>query len=96
MKIDGTSYVLQEVFGFTELEETGDNVTIKECVICMSEAKDTLVLPCRHLCMCKQCAEVLRTQGRNPEVGLRNRPSGPPKCPICRQGSCFVIKCFIL
>ncbi|GJJ71669.1 hypothetical protein EMPS_04019 [Entomortierella parvispora] len=43
-----------------------------ECVICLSEIKDTIVLPCRHFCMCSDCGDV-----------LRRRP--PQKCPICRQ-----------
>lgn len=41
-----------------------------DCVICMSEKRDTLILPCRHLCLCKSCANNLRTQSNN--------------CPICR------------
>jgi hypothetical protein len=45
----------------------------RECVICMADDRDTLVLPCRHMCLCKSCAEVLRGQSN--------------KCPICRQGS---------
>lgn len=32
------------------------------CVVCMSESMDTMVLPCRHLCLCNDCAEVLRFQ----------------------------------
>ena len=42
----------------------------RECVICMSEPRDTTVLPCRHMCMCSECAKVLRLQSN--------------KCPICR------------
>ncbi len=41
-----------------------------ECVICMCESRDTLILPCRHLCLCKMCAMNLRVQSNN--------------CPICR------------
>lgn len=41
-----------------------------ECVICMSEPRDTLILPCRHLCLCQLCADSLRYQANN--------------CPICR------------
>lgn len=41
-----------------------------ECVICMCESRDTLILPCRHLCLCKMCAINLRVQSSN--------------CPICR------------
>jgi len=41
-----------------------------ECVICMCEPRDTLILPCRHLCLCNGCADNLRYQANN--------------CPICR------------
>ena len=36
----------------------------------MTEPRDTTVLPCRHMCMCSECAKVLRMQSE--------------KCPICR------------
>lgn len=42
-----------------------------ECVICMSDMRDTLILPCRHLCLCQACADSLRYQANN--------------CPICRS-----------
>lgn len=42
-----------------------------ECVICMSDMRDTLILPCRHLCLCQPCADSLRYQANN--------------CPICRS-----------
>lgn len=41
-----------------------------ECVICMSEERDTMLLPCRHLCLCSSCAQSLRYQASS--------------CPICR------------
>ena len=43
----------------------------EQCVICMSEPRDTAVLPCRHMCMCADCAKALREQTN--------------KCPICRR-----------
>ena len=33
-----------------------------ECVICMVAERDTLILPCRHLCLCNLCADSLRFQ----------------------------------
>jgi len=53
-------------------EETEHEQELKgiECVICMCEIRDTLILPCRHLCLCKLCAINLRVQSNN--------------CPICR------------
>lgn len=49
-------------------DDTEDNGS--ECVICMCDMRDTLILPCRHLCLCNSCADSLRYQANN--------------CPICR------------
>lgn len=27
----------------------------EECVICLTDPKDTILLPCRHLCVCSEC-----------------------------------------
>jgi hypothetical protein len=44
----------------------------RECIICLSEKRDTIVLPCRHMCLCAECADL-----------LSNRAD---RCPICREG----------
>ncbi|KAF7818604.1 putative E3 ubiquitin-protein ligase LOG2 [Senna tora] len=66
-------YELQEIYGIGNLVESNvdENDSGKECVICLSEPRDTTVLPCRHMCMCSGCAKVLRFQTN--------------RCPICRQ-----------
>jgi len=67
---------LKEIYGLEKNHQSGDGAGAEEeedsteCVICMSDARDTMVLPCRHLCLCNPCAEVLRFQAN--------------KCPICR------------
>ncbi|KAI9154322.1 hypothetical protein LWI28_024423 [Acer negundo] len=71
--VNGMRYELQEIYGIGNSAE-GDvdaNDPGKECVICLSEPRDTTVLPCRHMCMCSGCAKVLRFQTN--------------RCPICRQ-----------
>jgi E3 ubiquitin-protein ligase MGRN1 len=70
-------YELQEIFGIEGASgdtsaladgDGGDNG--RECVVCMTAPRDTTVLPCRHCCLCSECAQVLRMQAE--------------KCPICR------------
>lgn len=65
-------FVLHEVFGATsrcsDVELEGGN---QECVICLSEPRDTAVLPCRHMCFCSYCAGIVRLQC--------------DRCPVCRQ-----------
>ncbi|CAG9819224.1 unnamed protein product [Phaedon cochleariae] len=74
--VDGLCYLLQEIYGIENKnnekaggdDDTDDNGS--ECVICMCDVRDTLILPCRHLCLCNSCADSLRYQANN--------------CPICR------------
>ncbi|XP_019640968.1 PREDICTED: E3 ubiquitin-protein ligase MGRN1-like isoform X4 [Branchiostoma belcheri] len=76
--VDGLCYLLQEIYGIenknsqeTKHQEDDIDDSGSECVICMSDIRDTLILPCRHLCLCNGCADSLRYQASN--------------CPICRQ-----------
>ncbi|KAK7796907.1 hypothetical protein U0070_008916 [Myodes glareolus] len=75
--VDRVSYLLQEIYGIENKnnqetkpsdDENSDNSS--ECVVCLSDLRDTLILPCRHLCLCTSCADTLRYQANN--------------CPICR------------
>ncbi len=37
-------------------EESDDEEDLgAECVICITDVKDTILLPCRHLCLCSGC-----------------------------------------
>jgi len=46
----------------------------KECVVCMTDDRDTCCLPCRHMCLCAYCANVLRVGSASGQ-----------KCPLCRK-----------
>uniref|UniRef100_A0A0G4G0K6 RING-type E3 ubiquitin transferase n=1 Tax=Chromera velia CCMP2878 TaxID=1169474 RepID=A0A0G4G0K6_9ALVE len=69
------TYEMQEIYGIRfekhGTEPADDLTTGRECVICLSEDKNTMVLPCRHMCLCSGCANIMRMQSN--------------KCPICRQ-----------
>ncbi|XP_076882011.1 putative E3 ubiquitin-protein ligase LOG2 [Bidens hawaiensis] len=74
LRVNGMRYKLQEIYGIGNAVDGDDfdaNDPGKECVICLSEPRDTTVLPCRHMCLCSGCAKVLRFQAN--------------RCPICRQ-----------
>jgi hypothetical protein len=52
--IDGVRYELKEIFGIvnsteTDVPDADDDGMGKECVICLTEPRDTAVFPCRHL-----------------------------------------------
>ncbi|XP_069762875.1 E3 ubiquitin-protein ligase MGRN1-like isoform X2 [Narcine bancroftii] len=75
--VDRVSYLLQEIYGIenknnqeTKAADDENSDNSNECVVCLSDLRDTLILPCRHLCLCSTCADTLRYQANN--------------CPICR------------
>lgn len=91
IKLRNKNFSLLEIFGkpLSSIRSTAssptsycsDGLSNRECIVCMSELKDTIVLPCRHMCLCSECANTIR--GRS------------DKCPLCRQGK-FIKLIFIL
>jgi len=69
----GESFVVHDIFGNEQSSSSSD-----ECVICLSVQRDTLIIPCRHLCVCHQCAQELRRQTN--------------KCPICRGSARAMVR----
>jgi len=58
------AYEIKEIYGIEKASDTG------ECVICLTSKRDTMLLPCRHICICVNCAEQMSKKTTN--------------CPICR------------
>jgi hypothetical protein len=85
--INGQPFELKSIYG---LENEGDaeegEMHIDDddednlCKVCLDEEKDTLIMPCGHLCVCKDCSIMLKEKN--------------PLCPMCRQaiGSLIPIK----
>ncbi|CAK9290094.1 unnamed protein product [Gordionus sp. m RMFG-2023] len=63
-------------------EDDSCQVDQSDCVVCLSRARDTLLLPCRHLCLCHACATVLRFQDGN--------------CPVCRIPFKALLRCEVM
>ncbi|PAA58608.1 hypothetical protein BOX15_Mlig029466g1, partial [Macrostomum lignano] len=82
--IDGLPLVVHDIYGISDREGGGSGSQAAapaaadslmdpgdaDCVVCMVKARDTVILPCRHLCLCDSCADSLRYQASC--------------CPICR------------
>lgn len=69
-------FEMKEIYGIEKLKElevdpVNNFLSGRECVICLSAERNTVVLPCRHMCLCNMCTHIVR---------LHNT-----KCPICRQ-----------
>ena len=64
LRSQGMWFDLYEVFN--SALETG------ECLICCSNIRNTIFLPCKHSCSCQTCSHSLR---------MRNN-----KCPVCKIG----------
>lgn len=50
--------------------EVKDDDGQKECLVCLDTDKDTVIMPCGHLCVCSDCGKGL----------VKNKHT----CPICR------------
>ncbi|KAK4802746.1 hypothetical protein SAY86_000949 [Trapa natans] len=70
--IGGVRYELRDIYGISNANEgSKDSDSGKKCIICLTEPSDTVVFPCRHMCLCGECAQELRFRANN--------------CPICRE-----------
>lgn len=70
-QIGSRVYRIHEMFGLQQQANNIGEEESTECVICMTVARNTAVVPCLHLCLCIECANILRSQPNS-------------RCPMCR------------
>eukprot|EP00913_Durusdinium_trenchii_P027857 g26119.t1 len=83
----GQCFILHEVFGAGPTGEKRSDGAPRpslsdqdpeghtDCVICLSEPRDTAVLPCRHMCFCSYCFNAIDV------------PFADKKCRACSSSS---------
>lgn len=70
-----TNQQVSWVFQKLEVSEASTNASghRSNCVVCLERNKNIVILPCRHLCLCKECAQQL------------HRLESGHRCPVCRN-----------
>jgi hypothetical protein len=53
-----------------------------ECKVCFGQLADTVLLPCKHLVLCRWCADALGAKER--QLGAPRRGGKVVLCPVCR------------
>lgn len=79
--INGMPFELKSIYGMVEEGETVtgesadatviDDPAQRECVICLTEESNTVIMPCGHFCICDECGRAL--------------VKAKQTCPICRN-----------
>lgn len=69
--INGQWNSVMDVYGISKsiLKPQADNEEL--CLICYTNGIDTITKPCNHMCLCHDCAEIMK---KKTEL-----------CPLCRQ-----------
>jgi len=74
--IDTHKDILRELGTSLEQFESLASESANECVVCMGEKAEYILLPCGHLCLCGDCKSGFRPHGSG--------GSGLTACPKCR------------
>lgn len=64
---------LQDVFGISKsvLKPTKETANEEFCLICFTNGINTMIQPCNHMCLCEECAQLMKNKTES--------------CPLCRQ-----------
>lgn len=72
-EVHGVAYIIDDIYGIANSDLNANaNMEGKDCTICLTNKINTVVLPCKHMCLCLECATDLKERNNQ-------------KCPMCRQ-----------
>jgi hypothetical protein len=70
---------------YAPVDDSSANIAqAAECIICLTHPQTTIMFPCRHLCLCDECASTMATRN-NASANPRNDAPVDRKCPVCRK-----------
>jgi hypothetical protein len=75
------AFAIKEIFGRQHVRRSSstlDGSFYGECVVCMTNIVNSALLPCRHMCLCEECAVLLKSKSN--------------RCPICRTNVSKMVK----
>ena len=55
------------------------SVKLKECVVCMSDVADGVIMPCGHGGICYECAVMMM------KAPIRDQDDDKQRCHLCRE-----------
>ena len=58
---DGSKYLLQSMYGLTDMDAFQDPNGVPICITCMEAPREVLILPCRHIVLCSNCESRVQT-----------------------------------
>ncbi|CAD8134574.1 unnamed protein product [Paramecium pentaurelia] len=85
------AFDVQEIYGINDSNLVGSmkhDQNDGECIICLSETIDTIIMPCRHMCLCGNCAKQImdkKMQLKNESVERQQHAPDFNLCPQCRM-----------
>lgn len=82
VELKNQSYIVGEIYGIESVNgnQVVNHSSIEQlCKICMDKVIDIIALPCRHMCLCIDCAKLYNESNSNMTKKMK------PECPICVQ-----------
>lgn len=82
IELKDQAYYVYEIYGIESVN--GNSVlnanSIEQlCKICLDNLIAIIVLPCRHMCLCLECAKLYNERNAN------NTKKMKPECPVCKS-----------
>ena len=80
IEIKDQAYYIYDIFGMEKMAKGLHAEDLEQlCSICMASNIEVVILPCRHMCLCLDCAMLFNATNSEGKKKIK------PECPICRE-----------